>query len=201
MTPCRCRGVLLYHAECAGFVKMEISASGIFRVEPFQHRLCGDSPSADGGNVPRPAAGQEGRHQGFYPLNSHFLLFLSPAQTRERRPLRKGERQSGYHSVSFVKYSQFADSVLLHMSATLRRARHNRVAQFLGTLYRKAPANLGVGTVYLRRCHPSYSDERIARHCYPPGDLLLPFGQFTLCRACVDLTACVAVCCLTLRIG
>ena len=89
MVPCRCRGVLLYHAECAGFVKMEISASGIFRVEPFQHRLCGDSPSADGGNVPRPAAGQEGRHQGFYPLNSHFLLFRSPAQTRERRPLRK----------------------------------------------------------------------------------------------------------------
>ena len=31
MVPCRCRGVLLYHAECAGFVKMEISASGIFR--------------------------------------------------------------------------------------------------------------------------------------------------------------------------
>ena len=121
MVPCRCRGVLLYHAECAGFVKMEISASGIFRVEPFQHRLCGDSPSADGGNVPRPAAGQEGRHQGFYPLNSHFLLFRSPAQTRDRRPLRKGERQSGYHSVSFVKYSQFTDSVLLHIWLNLRR--------------------------------------------------------------------------------
>ena len=121
MVPCRCRGVLLYHAEGAGFVKMEISASGIFRVEPFQHRLCGDSPSADGGNVPRPAAGQEGRHQGFYPLNSHFLLFRSPAQTRERRPLRKREQQSGYHSVSFVKYSQFADSVLLHRRLSLRR--------------------------------------------------------------------------------
>ena len=82
MVPCRCRGVLLYHAECAGFVKMEISASGIFRVKPFQHRLCGDSPSADGGNVPRPAAGQEGRHQGFYPLNSHFLLGGSGADCR-----------------------------------------------------------------------------------------------------------------------
>ena len=23
---------------------------------------------------------------------------------------------------------------------------------------------------------------RIVRHCYPPGDPLLPFGQFTLCR-------------------
>ena len=35
-----------------------------------------------GGNVPRPAAGQEGRHQGFYPLNSHFLLGGSDADCR-----------------------------------------------------------------------------------------------------------------------
>ena len=42
MVPCRCRGVLLYHAEGAEFVKMEISVNGIFRVEPFQHRLCGE---------------------------------------------------------------------------------------------------------------------------------------------------------------
>ena len=61
-----------------------------------------------------PARGQEGRHQGFYPLNSHFLLFRSPAQTRERRPLRKGERQSGYHSVSFATCSQFTNRLLLH---------------------------------------------------------------------------------------
>ena len=35
-----------------------------------------------GGNVPRPAVGQEGRHQGFYPLNSHFLLGGSGADCR-----------------------------------------------------------------------------------------------------------------------
>ena len=35
-----------------------------------------------GGNVPRPAAGQEGRHPGFYPLNSHFLLRESGADYR-----------------------------------------------------------------------------------------------------------------------
>ena len=127
MVPCRCRGVLLYHAECARFVKMEISASGIFRVEPFQHRLCGDSPSADGGNVPRPAAGQEGRHQGFYPLNSHFLLFLSLTQTGDRRPLRKGERQRifstvGEHSVLPCRnLYAVPDIVLLHMWVSLRR--------------------------------------------------------------------------------
>ena len=144
MVPCRCRGVLLYHAECAGFVKMEISASGIFRVEPFQHRLCGDSPSADGGNVPRPAAGQEGRHQGFYPLNSHFLLFRSPAQTRDRRPLRKGERQSGYRCVSFSAFSQFTDSVLLHRRLNPRRrdipVSRNSLVWRLWT----APANLSI---------------------------------------------------------
>ena len=32
------------------------------------------------------------------------------------------------------------------------------------------------------RCHPLSPDSRFVRHCHPPGDLLLPFGQFTLCR-------------------
>ena len=77
--------------------------------------------SAERGDSPRPAAGQEGRHQGFYPLNSHFLLFRSPAQTRERRPLRKGEWQSGYRCVSFSAFSQFTDSVLLHRRFHRRR--------------------------------------------------------------------------------
>ena len=31
-------------------------------------------------------------------------------------------------------------------------------------------------------CRPLSPDSRFVRHCYPPGDLLLPFGQFTLCR-------------------
>ena len=41
---------------------------------------------------------------------------------------------------------------------------------------------------------------RVARHGHPPGDPLLPFRQFTLCRACGDETACVAARYLTLRI-
>ena len=32
-----------------------------------------------------------------------------------------------------------------------------------------------------RRCRPQSPDERVAQYCYPPVDLLLPFGQFTLC--------------------
>ena len=56
--------------------------------------------------------------------------------------LRKGERQSGYSCVCFMKYSQFTDTVLLHMpllSATLLsgdHARHLRLT-FINTLYRR----------------------------------------------------------------
>ena len=39
------------------------------------------------------------------------------------------ERQSGYHSMSFSAFSQFTDSVLLHIRSTLRRARHGYAAQ------------------------------------------------------------------------
>ena len=55
------------------------------RVRPFwagsfSLRFSGELRSAERGDSPRPAAGQEGRHQGFYPLNSHFLLVLSLVQ-------------------------------------------------------------------------------------------------------------------------
>ena len=39
------------------------------------------------------AAGKRADTCGFYALNSRFPLFPNPAQTRDRRPLRKGERQ------------------------------------------------------------------------------------------------------------
>ena len=48
-------------------------------------------------------------------------FILSLIQIRERRPLRGGERQSGYSCVSFANYSQFTDNVLLHMRFSLRR--------------------------------------------------------------------------------
>ena len=41
------------------------------------------------------------------------------------------EQQSGYFCVSFSAFSQFTDNILLHMRATLRWARHNRVAQLV----------------------------------------------------------------------
>ena len=43
------------------------------------------------------------------------------------------------------------------------------------------------------RCNPQelsvVTRKRVARHGYPLGDLLLPFGQFTSCRACGDEAA------------
>ena len=58
------------------------------------------------GDSPRPAAGQEGRHQGFYPLNSHFLLGESGADCRHVTAAKIGERQRIFSSVSFAIYSQ-----------------------------------------------------------------------------------------------
>ena len=58
---------------------------------------------------------------------------------------------------------------------------------------------------FVDRCNPQelsvVTRKRVARHGYPPGDLLLPFGQFTSCRACGDEAACVAVRNLALRRG
>ena len=90
---------------------------GRFFAEPQR----GDSPSADGGSVPRPAAGQEGRHQGFYPLNSHFLLFVSLAQIRDRRPLRKRRTAEDFY---YRRGAQCAPISLPLRSAGFRTATH-----------------------------------------------------------------------------
>ena len=142
--------------------------------------------------MPRPAAGQEGRHQGFYPLNSHFLLFLSLTQTGDRRPLRKGERQRifstvGEHSVLPCRnLYAVPDTVLLHRSATSSRrgmtvprnsltrytARHLRIRRLVQFIF--------AGAVY---------------------DNALTNCATRSCCACVDLITCVAERYLTLRTG
>ena len=71
---------------------------------------------------------------GFHPLVNLPFPLEGLAQTRDRRPLRKRERQSDYSYMTFSAFSQFTDSVLLHMRFTLRKARHNRAAQFVSTL-------------------------------------------------------------------
>ena len=77
---------------------------------------------------PHPRQGQEGRHLRFLPSwDSRFPLFLSLAQTRDRRPLRKGERQRIFstvreHSVLPCRnLYAVPDSLLLHRRFNLRR--------------------------------------------------------------------------------
>ena len=55
-----------------------------------------------------------------------------------------GERQSGYRCVALSTFSQFTDSVLLHIRLSPRRGRHDSAAQFFCALCRKAPANLSI---------------------------------------------------------
>ena len=87
----------------------------------FLRRLCGGTscvsntpltggvffaePQREGFAAPR-GGGKRVDTCGFYPLNSRFPLFLSLAHTRDRRPLRKGERQRSFSTVSFSTYSK-----------------------------------------------------------------------------------------------
>ena len=85
-------------------------------------------PPAGGGSSPYPRrGGKRVDTYGFYPLDSRFPLFLNLTQTRDRRPLRNGERQRsfstvGAHSVRpFLYLYAVSDTILLHISATPRR--------------------------------------------------------------------------------
>ena len=85
-------------------------------------------------------------------LTPTSFLFRSPAQTRDRRPLRKGERQSGYRCMSFSAFSQFTDSVLLHRRLSLRR-RDITVSRNFWARYTGRHLRICLfGTIYLRRC-------------------------------------------------
>ena len=67
--------------------------------------------------------GQKGRDTYGFPssLNSYLsLVRIDWVQTVDCVS-RKRTRQSGYSCVSFSAFSQFTDSVLLHIRATLRR--------------------------------------------------------------------------------
>ena len=52
-----------FFEDLCTIAELRAMVGGTFSAEPQR----GDSPSADGGNVPRPAAGQEGRHLRFLP--------------------------------------------------------------------------------------------------------------------------------------
>ena len=97
---------------------------GVFRLKSSE-----ELRSAERGDSPRPAAGQEGRHQGFYPLNSHFLLGESGADCRHVTAAKRGTAEEFFSAADelpseFVLLSNLfavSDSVLLHRSATSSR--------------------------------------------------------------------------------
>ena len=89
-------------------------------------------------------------HQGFHPCESRFLYFLVWRRLPTCDRCEIGERQSGYHNVNFVKYSQFTDSVLLHIRATLRWVRHNSAARFVSALLQTRPAKINCAKRLIR---------------------------------------------------
>ena len=52
------------------------------------------------------------------------------------------ERQLGYFCVSFSAFSQFTDSVLLHIRVTLRWVRHGSAARFVSALPQTGPTKI-----------------------------------------------------------
>ena len=116
--------------------------------------------------MPRPAAGQEGRHQGFYPLNSHFLLGESGADCRyvtaakrgtaedffyrrgaQCAPMSKTIRSAGYRSATHTGYSAQAQhnsvAQLVSLEFTDSTCGFRRLVQFIlvGAVYHNALTN------------------------------------------------------------
>ena len=162
MAPCRCRGVLLYHAECAGFVKMEISASGIFRgiriasaIRPvragstncvsvfvpngrgvFCLYQAGELRSAERGRLPRPRLGQRGRDTCGFPssLNSYLSLGDSTAKIGEAGPLRNRGMAVGLPLRVFLRLFAVHRQRTATQTVESPQARHDRAAQPFCTL-------------------------------------------------------------------
>ena len=92
------------------------------RAESFSLNLSGELPSADGRRFAVPTAvGKRVDTCGFYPLNSRFPLFLSLAQTGDRRPLRNLDTTEDFFFRMFLNIFAVSDTVLLHIWFTLRR--------------------------------------------------------------------------------
>ena len=125
-------------------------------------------------------------------LGLHLPLFLGLAQIRDRRPLRYGERQSGYHCVSFANYSQFTDSVLLHMRVILHRRDITVSRNSLAWIFCTTPTNC---TRYTVGCDDSA--HRLYPTCtiYPVGAAIghphngKPSRQFSILHYQFSITA------------
>ena len=114
-----CRGTLL-------------GARGAYALRPiravsFSLNLSERSCALRSAETAASAAGTKRKGHLRFPFLFELLPF--PCLLVWRRPetgdrSEKGERQSGYSCVSFSTYSQFTDSVLLHMRFNLRKGSH-----------------------------------------------------------------------------
>ena len=111
-----------------------------FRAGGFSLRFSEELRSAERGDSPRPAAGQEGRHQGFYPLNSHFLLGGSGADCRHVTAAKRGTAV-GLLLRLFRKIFAVHRQRTATQAVYSAQARHSSAAQLFNTLYRTAPTN------------------------------------------------------------
>ena len=128
-----------YHKRCTRFTQT------LHKGAPYPRR----------GDDAVPTAGAKRKDN----LRFSFLFGLLPFPCfliRRRFPIcdrfENRERQSGYLSVCFATYSQFTDSVLLHIRATLRWVRHNSAARFVSALLRTVSAKINCTKRLIRRC-------------------------------------------------
>ena len=115
---------------------------GEFSAEPQRGvALCGARESA------APAAGAKRKGHLRFPFLFELLPFPCFLIWRRLPTCDRFENRGtavGLPQRLFCNLFAGSDSVLLHIRVTLRRARHDRAAQILGTLYRTAPTNLDV---------------------------------------------------------
>ena len=145
-------------------------ADTAFRVDLSRaaSRWLGCSPHPRRGERRRFRRGnQKGRHLRFLPSwDSRFPLFPNLVQTRDRRPLRNKGTAVG------LLYRLFREIFAVHRQRTATQvgestqARHARVAQFVSTLLRTAPARIN-GSNCLNSQVPCVTTcSRFERHCH-----------------------------------
>ena len=139
-----------------------------FRAGSFSLNLSGDSPSADGGNVPRPAAGAKRKGHLRFPFLFELLPF--PCFLIWHRFPICDRYEKEYGRGFFLPYlSQHIRSVR-YRSATqvgyFQQARHDSAAQLFNTLYRTAPTRINY-TRHLNSQMPCVTTcQGFARHGY-----------------------------------
>ena len=140
-------------------------------------------------------------------LGLQFPLFLSPAETGERRPLRKWGTAVGLLLRSFREISAVHRQRTATHVVKSPQVRHDSVAQIVNTLLRTVPTGRHTGQCYRRTGEGTPAlrlNKTDTRRLY--SQVLDVISRLTscaarVCRACVDSPTCVAVIYLTLRIS